>query len=442
MNNTRQSCSHHEGQLIQTVALKEGEETIRKYLDFAGILFIALTKDQTISLANRRACEILGYEEHELLGKNWFDTVVAEIDRERIRAAFAAIAAGEGNNIDFKENTLWTKRGDPRIIEWHTTTLSDANGSVSCYLCAGTDITDYRNSERILKKYEKKLRQITLELKELNSNLEKRVREEIQRRRQQELMLIQQSKMASMGEMIEAIAHQWKQPLNAMGLIVQDIGESYALGVPDKNYIDRTISGAMEQIYFMSRTIDDFRNFFKTSKGKKEFDVLNAIKNIFTIISTQLKVSSIQWQVTCRMCGATMQETGEGEHCRELMVHAYENEFKQVILNILSNATDSILLRRARSEDEERQEKGEISVECVNESGMVRVQVSDNGTGIPEKLLDRIFEPYFTTKEGSGGTGIGLYMAKVIIEENMGGRIYAKNTEDGARITVELHAAE
>jgi PAS domain S-box-containing protein len=424
------------------VALKEGEETIRKYLDFAGILFIALTKDQTISLANRRACEILGYEEHELLGKNWFDTVVAEIDRERIRAAFAAIAAGEGNNIDFKENTLWTKRGDPRIIEWHTTTLSDANGSVSCYLCAGTDITDYRNSERILKKYEKKLRQITLELKELNSNLEKRVREEIQRRRQQELMLIQQSKMASMGEMIEAIAHQWKQPLNAMGLIVQDIGESYALGVPDKNYIDRTISGAMEQIYFMSRTIDDFRNFFKTSKGKKEFDVLNAIKNIFTIISTQLKVSSIQWQVTCRMCGATMQETGEGEHCRELMVHAYENEFKQVILNILSNATDSILLRRARSEDEERQEKGEISVECVNESGMVRVQVSDNGTGIPEKLLDRIFEPYFTTKEGSGGTGIGLYMAKVIIEENMGGRIYAKNTEDGARITVELHAAE
>lgn len=259
-------------------------------------------------------------------------------------------------------------------------------------------------------------KQAASELEGLNKSLEQKVAEETQKRLEAEKSLLHQSKMAMMGEMIGAIAHQWRQPLNSLGLSIQDIAEAKKYGELDEAYLEKFKNDSMSILKRLSKTIDDFRNFFKPSKEKGRFCIEDAIENTMSIVSAQLKNNFID----------TVLEYSEKHY-----FIGYENEFEQVVLNLLSNAKDAILGSTNKS-------RGLIKIKLDKADDKLIITMSDNGGGISEDILERIFEPYFTTKEQGKGTGIGLYMSKEIIERHMEGRIYAQNKGEGALFTIEL----
>ncbi len=275
------------------------------------------------------------------------------------------------------------------------------------------------------------------QLKTNNEELTKIVNQEVAIRMQNEQLLIQQSKMAAMGEMISVIAHQWKQPLSAISLLIQDFRDAYDFNEINKEYIDDFVKNVLDKIVFMSRTIDDFRNFLKPSKKKEYFDVKAAIADVLSILSGQLRNRNITWKVICSIHDKVFTRLSDIVLCNEALVIGYPNEFKHVILNILSNSNDAIMEKRRQKILDEGQE-GLINIEISRRDGKVIVKIDDNGIGIPDNILERIFEPYVTTKEAEKGTGIGLYMAKTIIEKNMNGILSAKNTDSGAVFIIEL----
>ena len=283
-------------------------------------------------------------------------------------------------------------------------------------------------------------------LKIMNRDLESRVVEEVQKRQHQEQMLIQQSKLAAMGEMIGAIAHQWRQPLNTLAINIQDLEDAHNFGELDETYIKEMIARSMGMIKHMSQTINDFRSFFRQSKEKSRFDAYTAVRQTLELVQDQYRNHQIAVLMTCdpqraadrpRLAGGIF----EDESCRPgaYMAEGYLNEFKQAVLNIFTNAKDAISERREREDNP--QMPGVIIVSFVHEDQWIVIDIEDNGGGIEEALLERIFEPYFSTKEEGKGTGIGLYMAKTILEANMGGRLSVQNAKEGARFTLWLAAA-
>jgi len=241
-------------------------------------------------------------------------------------------------------------------------------------------------------------------LKQANRTLQKEIAEKMEENVLQHQLLQEQSKMAAMGEMIGMIAHQWKQPLNALSLSIQNLEFNYEDGVVDKTFIDKFIEKNKITIDFMSRTIEDFRNFFKIDKVKEIFSIRDVIDSTLFMQSIFLDKFDILVDV-------------EGE---DFYVYGLKSELQQVILILLSNAKDILI---------EKVEYGR-SIRIALEDNAVVFQ--DNGGGIPPHIIETIFDPYFTTKKEGKGTGIGLYMAKIIIEENMNGSIIALNKDGGA----------
>ncbi len=292
------------------------------------------------------------------------------------------------------------------------------------------DITERKRSNDAL-------REKTAQLEDMTKNLEKKVQEELNRRVKNEKLLIQQSKLAAMGEMLGAIAHQWRQPLNSLGLLIQNIRDSREYGSMDDNLIDETVKTSMQHINHMSKTIDDFRKFFLIDKEKTIFDAMLAVGEVLSLISARLNANNIRFSLTCITHRKTFNNVDEIITCNEKMISGYKNEFEHVCLNLINNARDAILEKRDAGLMAES-EQGMITCEFNNIDGNIVITVTDNGTGIPLEIIDRIFEPYFTIKDESKGTGIGLYMSKIIIEEHMKGSIYAMNTGTGTSFVIQL----
>ena len=250
------------------------------------------------------------------------------------------------------------------------------------------------------------------EQKETSERLTRLVEKEVAKNQEKQKLLIQQNKLAAMGEMIGSIAHQWRQPLNNITLILHFIRDN--VDNPDftRTMLDRYVQRAWKQINFMSETIDDFRDFYQPSREKTVFDIEEAIHSTLAIIQPQLDKKSIKVKLS-----------GDS-----FAIKGHKNEFRQAILNILANAKDAILLRQ---EDRPNFE-GEIHILF----GTHRVTLSNNGGPASVEVLERMFEPYFTTKFEDKGTGIGLYMTRAIIENNMQGEIVAANTDDGVAFTI------
>jgi signal transduction histidine kinase len=271
----------------------------------------------------------------------------------------------------------------------------------------------------------------------MTKNLEQRVQEEVALRYKSEQALVEQSKLAAMGEMLGAIAHQWRQPLNAMGLIIQNLRDAYEFGEFDEEYLGRTVEKSMAQIRRMSKTIDDFRNFFQPDKEMMEFDTMQAIGDVLTLFNAQLAANEIDFRLTCHSHGRTFTKVEDIVPCAEKTIMGFRNEFEHVIMNMINNAREAIIERRERG-GLLPGERGLISFEFSRTEGNVQIDVSDNGGGMKESVQSRIFEPYFTTKDQSKGTGLGLYMSKVIVEEHMKGTLKAENRTEGALFTIVL----
>jgi len=252
-------------------------------------------------------------------------------------------------------------------------------------------------------------------LHELNETLEQRVEEEIKKRTQKEKMLLHQSRLAAMGEMIENIAHQWRQPLNALTMLIQTFEVKMIKGGIDEDFVHKQVSEGVRIANSMSKTIDDFRNFFNPNKKKELFDIEKAVEDALALVNILYKRNGIQIKTDIE---------------KNLKVFGYANEFSQVLLNLLNNAKDALVQREIQN--------AQVKIKAFKENGYMVLMVEDNAGGIDEKIIDRVFEPYFTTKFKSQGTGIGLYMSKTIIEENMGGELMVKNTDIGASFIIKL----
>ncbi|MDD4329055.1 MAG: ABC transporter substrate binding protein [Aliarcobacter sp.] len=245
------------------------------------------------------------------------------------------------------------------------------------------------------------------------------IMDDITERIQQKQFLIQQSKLAEMGDMIAAIAHQWNEPLVELSALVQDIQTSYLLKeLKDKN-VKEFVNDSMVQIKYMSKTLTDFRNFLKPSTKKQLFSISKALTEINEIIGKQVFYSNIKMNFNYK---------NENE---ELLIYGYENEFKQVLLNIINNAKNKIVEKNLPIN-----QKGTIDINIKRSTNSNTIEIIDDAGAIDEKIIKSIFEPYFTTKED--GTGLGLYMAKVIIEEKMRGSITVRNDENHVIFTIKL----
>lgn len=256
-----------------------------------------------------------------------------------------------------------------------------------------------------------------------NKYLQEKIRQEVVKRMEQEKLLMQRSKLAAMGEMIGAIAHQWRQPLNSISLLIQEVKDAYDFNELTEEHINEIVEKAIEQTMYMSKTIDDFRNFYKPSKQKNNFNLYKCVCSTLSLLEAQLHSLSIKYFVDC--------STNDN-----LTINSYESEFKQVLINIIQNAKDAIITARRNGILKEKE--GQIAVGLRKIESKVRITVYDNGGTISENILSRLFEPYFTTKKAADGTGLGLYMSKLIVEKSMDGELYAENSNNGVVFIIDL----
>ena len=231
-----------------------------------------------------------------------------------------------------------------------------------------------------------------------------------------EKLVLQQSKFVKSGEMIANITHQFRQPLNNISYILMNLKKRFENKNLDESYFDKKVNQANEQLSFLSKTIDDFKEFYTVSKEKEIFSVKDAILNATTILSADLKNYNIELE--------TNFETFE-----EVKIFGAKSELSQVLIAIISNSID--VLKSVKNP--------KIKIEVFSSSAEVIIKLADNGGGIKPKNLKKIFEPYFSTKEE--GTGIGLYLSKMIIEESFGGKILLENKKEGVLFSLFIEKA-
>ncbi len=260
-----------------------------------------------------------------------------------------------------------------------------------------------------------KRRQADEDLAQLVKTLETRVIETVADLRRKDQMLIQQGRLAAMGEMIGNIAHQWRQPLNNVALIIQALQIQFNAGELTREEMDKNIHEAMEVLLYMSSTINDFRTFFREDKAKHEFNISSALNRAMSLISPSLKSFNMVVEI---------------ESNDEVVAIGYESEYGQVLLNIITNANDAAKERKVPHPH--------VTIRIARENQHSVLYIRDNCGGIPDEILPKIFDPYFTTRGPDRGTGIGLYMSKVIIEQNMAGKLTARNVDGGAEFRIEV----
>lgn len=272
-----------------------------------------------------------------------------------------------------------------------------------------------RNIITIIREYKAALEAQEQNLLDLNTSLEARVEKEVRSKREKEKMLIQQSKMAAMGDMISMIAHQWRQPLNQMSYVLMNIESAYEYKEMTPEYMQKKVKEGTKLLEYMSHTIDDFRNFFRPDKERSYEQVSEVIEQTVSLIQKSLDAHKVKVILNL-------------ESKTRLLV--YRNELLQVLLNLISNARDAVLASGV--------ETPTIKIDLHDEADAVIIDISDNGGGVDERIQEKIFEPYFSTKGEKSGTGLGLYMVKTIVEKHLNAQINVKNKDQGACFSVRL----
>jgi len=248
--------------------------------------------------------------------------------------------------------------------------------------------------------------------------LKSRIDKEVKKNQEQQLLMLQQSRLAQMGEMISMIAHQWRQPLNNLSLINQLLISKYKKKKLDDSAIEYFKINSKKQIDLMSKTIDDFRNFFKPQKLKSEFSINSAIKDTLEMLNSVFTNNNIEIDFKAD---------------KDYSIKSYQSSFIQVVLNILNNAKDALI--------ENKEDNRKISIKIKESEDSIILEISDNAGGIKKDIIDKIFDPYFSTK-GKNGTGLGLYMTKVIVQDHLKGSISVSNKDDGAVFKIDISKKE
>jgi len=333
----------------------------------------------------------------------------------RVFVPYTIVGKGLGENNDFKiiflqDITHWKEIVDTAILQ---------SIIVMVLLILITILVINYGFDIILHQLDElnaKLMHSQAELQAINEDLQKRVQREIELKlkkereaNEKERILVHQSKLASMGEMIGNIAHQWRQPLTELSSILINMEMFFDRGKLTKERLQTRIEDADMQIKFMSRTIDDFRNFFSSGKQKESLPVSVPFGKVEKLMRAALKNNGIAFTLEIQ---------------DDFLLFVYPNEITQALLNLVSNAKDILVERSV--------DTGTIALKAYSRKGKNIIEVRDNAGGIEAEPIEKIFEPYFSTKHATSGTGIGLYMTKIIIEKNNAGMIVVHNEKEGA----------
>ncbi|MHB8120779.1 MAG: sensor histidine kinase [Desulfuromonadaceae bacterium] len=380
----------------------ELETALEKYTDlyeFAPVGYFTLDRNGLIKAVNLAGACLIGIDRSRLI-KRRFWPFVASKDRPSFSDFLEKVFASR--HTESCEITLTSDENSLCFLQIEAI----AFGSGDECRVAAIDITGRRNAENELANKQK-------ELEALNSSLVVRIAQDVDDLRQKDKMLILQDRRAAMGEMIGNIAHQWRQPLNVLGLYLQELALAYDTARFDKEYLEASVDNSMKLIMHMSRTIDDFRNFFRDDKEKVSFSVDETIKKTLALIESSFKDQQIHIEYHSEAAQS---------------VYGYPNEYAQVLLNILMNARDALT--------GDNSHESRISIRAFHDDGRSVVTITDNAGGIDDTIIHKIFDPYFTTKGPDRGTGIGLFMSKSIIKKNMGGKLSVHNSENGAEFRI------
>ena len=387
--------------------LKESEEKFRTLFDIAPILLNAFDKDGKVILWNKECEKVFGWTFEEIKKKEnplllfYPDPLI----RKGVIDSFS-----EDSKILYKDWFPRIKNGESIITRWANVKLPNSE-----IINIGHDVTKERIAGELIKEKTAQLKHAKNELEKLNSSLEKRIKNEINKNTKQQIMLMHQSKLVQMGEMIENIAHQWRQPLAQINSSVLLIDMS----LNKKKFTDLMVDNKLSEIEtltaYMSKTIDDFKNFFNPNKQKSIFNIEDTIKKALDIVKGLLHINHIEVYLDIE---------------KDLACYSHLEELQQVILIILNNAIEAIILRKIIA--------GKIIFKAYTHENNIIMSIEDNAMGIDDNFLDTIFEPYFTSKEKNQGTGVGLYMAKMIIESGLKGSLIAKNKSKGACFIIKI----
>jgi PAS domain S-box-containing protein len=376
-------------------------------------------EDGRYIMVNDGFTAIMGYTQDEVIGKSSLDLDIWKNPEDRLE-----LVRGLKENGYYRNLAADFVRKDGEVIHGlMSASIQEFNGE-KVILNVSKDIT--------------KMKELENSLKELNEQLKVRVEEELAIRRIQEEIIFEQKKLSDLGMVINAIAHQWRQPLNNIGLQAQSIADMFRNGELTEEIMDSFEESQMKIVKKMSSIIDDFRNFFKPDERETEFEAVEEILALLRLINIQLNSKGIKLYVSCKCHRKNTQHVfiDDFPNCEfnETIVKGFKGEFKQVITNIIYNSIDAI----EEKFGQDMQSEKFIHMNIFKGDKDIVIQIEDNGAGFKEGTLSKVFNPYFSTKDEGKGTGLGLYQALVIIHTHMNGKINAFNTERGAAVEIAI----
>ena len=378
-----------------------------------------------ITFVNDEFCKISGYSYDELIGQNHNIVRHPDVPNSNFETLWETILAKKS----FKA-TVKNLSKDKKTVYLNTTItpILDKDENIIEFIAIRYDVTAEVELKKSLEEKEKELEQLNLnleqkvkeqtkQLKELNKTLEKRVIEEITKNEEKQKLLFWQSRMASLGQMLANIAHQWRQPLTELNLTLFNMKKASIHNNEKK--VDELYKESKTLISSMSSTIDDFTNFFNPQKEKKSFEIKDAINEALIILRKLIELENINIKIDIP---------------NNYKILGVSNELSQVIINLIQNAKDAFIQNNTKDK--------EISISLTEEQILDKkyaiLEIKDNAGGISNENLEKIFEPYFTTKHKSQGTGLGLFMSKMIIEKSLDGELIHENIKNGSLFTIKL----
>lgn len=378
-----------------------------------------------ITFVNDEFCKISGYSKEELIGQNHNIVRHPDVPPSTFKQLWQTILQKKTYKSTVKNRA---KDGSTFYVNTTVCPILDENGEIEEFIAIRYDVTESVHlSEALIAKdeeledlnttLEQRVKEQTKALTELNQTLEERIQEEVEKNREKDRFLFQQARLASMGEMIANIAHQWRQPLSELNITLYKMNKLYRRQNDGKDIeFEDSYEHAKKIISKMSETIEDFRNFFNPNRQMELFALSSVAKEAIDIMRGTLEKNDVDVRLEIKY---------------DAEIRGYFNEFSQVLINLINNAIDAF------SHNKIKNRLIYIEIDTL-EQGDAIIKVCDNAGGIDTAILDKIFEPYFTTKHASAGTGLGLYMSKMIIKNSMMGSIRAFNHEGGVCFTITI----
>ena len=397
--------------IIDITKRKKAEELIKierdraqQYLDIAKVMFLGLDLEGKVTLINKKGCELLECKEDEIVNKNWFDTFLPQTIRNEVKSVFSELIANNIEPVEYFENPIITKNGVERIIAWHNTLLKDDQGKITGTLSSGEDITDKKRAEEETKNHQRKL--------------------------------IQADKMATLGILVSGVAHEinnpnnfillngniltkvWKDTLPILNDYFDKNGDFIISGMPyskAREKIGGLIDGIAEGSKRIQKIVRNLKEFSQENRGDldEEVDLNKVVDSAIVIINNLINKSTAHFSV-------------KYDDKLPSIKGNFQN-LEQVVINLITNSCQALATKK----------KGiTVSTNYYKDDSIIELEVRDEGTGISKENLERIMDPFFTTKREAGGTGLGLSISYNIVKDH-GGEMKIKS-EVGNGTSIKL----